>query len=159
MFKYKSSPIVIVVLLVLSSIFFAIYYKISKIEIEKDNKLLTNDIVFSGIITDLKVSKNHAFGILQLKIIKTNNYSFKPYLEGELYPYAIKDSVAEIYNYIPLSIKKGYKVQINSNKKTITFYDGDKIKYQWEIYIVSEERDIDFVKKNTIFDDVGNVSD
>ena len=132
--------------------FFFIVLKVSKMEIEKEDELLKNDIVFSGIITNLNVSKNHAFGILQLRIIKANNHSFKQYQENKIFPYAIKNSTAEIYTHIAIpEIKKGYKVILNSNNKTITIYDGDKFLYEWEASMVSEDRDKQFVKENTIF--------
>lgn len=152
MFKYKTSPTVLGILLALSVIFFFIYFKISEIEIEKDDKLLKNNIVFSGIITNLNVSKNHAFGIMQLKILETNNHSFTQYQKNKIFPYAIKDSTAEIYTHIAIpEIKNGYKVFLNSNDKSITIYDDNKFLYKWNASMVSEDSDKQFVNENSIF--------
>ena len=152
MFKYKSSPIVMAILLGFVAVFVIIVYQSSKKEILQNDKTIKNNIVFSGIITNLNVSGNHAFGILQLKIIETNNNSFNFNTQNYIFPYKIKDSIAEIYTHISIpEIEKGYKVVVNSNNKTITVFDGDKFLYEWDIYFVKENRDINFVKENTIF--------
>lgn len=148
MFKYKYTPIIFVAFFII----IIIVYFLSSKEVQKKNDLLNNNVRFSGIITKLNVSRNHAFGILQLKIIETNNNLFKSSLGDIIYPYAIKGSVAEIYHYIPLEIKEGYKVLLNSNNKTISFYDGNKFLYQSDINIITEEIDVEFVKKHSIFE-------
>lgn len=148
MFKYKYTPIIFIVFFII----LAVVYFLSGKEIEKNNNLLNNNVKFSGIITNLNVSRNHAFGILQVKIIETNNSLFKCSLGDRIYPYSIKASIAEIYHYIPLEIKEGYKVLLNSNNKTISFYNGNKFLYQSDISIITEETDIEFVKKHSIIE-------
>jgi hypothetical protein len=151
MFKHKSSPIVLAILFIVICILVFIVYRSSCKELEKGNNLMKNNIEFSGIITNLNVSGNHAFGILQLKITETNRNLFKSSLGSEIYPYTIKDSVAEIYTHIALpEIEKGYKVVVNSNNQTITVYDGYKFLYEWEISMVIGETDMEFVKKYSI---------
>lgn len=148
MFKYKYTTIVFVVFFVIILI---VYFLSGKV-IEKNDNLLNNNVKFSGIITNLNVSRNHAFGILELKMIETNNNLFKSSLGDRIYPYAIKGSVAEIYHYIPLEIKEGYKVLLNSNNKTISFYDGNKFLYESDISIITEGTDVEFVKKHSILE-------
>ena len=150
MFKYKSTPIVLIILLSLFSIFIFFTYRFGAKETVKNNDLMKNNIVFSGIITNLNISNNHAFGIMTLKITETNNHLFKSSKGNEIYPYSINDSVAEVYHFIPLEIKKGYKAVVNSNDKIISIYDGNKFLYEWEISIVSSDIDIEFVKQHTI---------
>ncbi|TDP58642.1 hypothetical protein [Flavobacterium dankookense] len=150
MFKYKSTP---VILLILISLFFTFIYfvnKSSNVEVKKNKELMKNNIEFSGIITNINISNNHAFGIMQLKIDKTNKAKFNPIADDKLFPYAINDSIAEIYHFIPLELKKGYKAIIKSNSKIISFYDKDKFLFEWEISIISSETDKKFVKENTI---------
>lgn len=119
-------------------------------EKEKNDAMLKNDIVFSGEITKLSVSGNHAFGIIQLKITSKSIDTFQPFYDTDkFFPYSIKDSIAEIYNHIPLSIKKGYKVVLNSSNRTISFFKENKRLYEWEIFMITQEDDIKFIKENT----------
>lgn len=153
MFKHKSSHIVMAILLGFVAIIVMVVYQSSKKELQTNGKLITNNIAFSGVITNLNVSENHAFGILQLKILETNNNSYNFKAQNYIFPYQIKDSIAEIYTHIStLEIKKGYRAVVNSNNKTITVFDGAKLLYEWDIYIVKDETDINFVKENTIFE-------
>lgn len=150
MFKYKSTPLVLLILISLFLIFIYFINKSSNIEVKNSEELMKNNIEFSGTITNLNISNNHAFGIMQLKIDKTNKTKFNPIVNDKLFPYAINDSIAEIYHFIPLELKKGYKAIIKSNTKTISFYDKDRFLFEWEISIVSSETDKKFVKENTI---------
>lgn len=151
MFKNKFNSILIILLILVALVFF-IVFKTSKNQMDTENKLLSNNVKFSGKIVNYNVSKNHAFGILKLQIIESNIKKFNAFSQNKLFPYALEDSIAEIYTQIPIpEIEIGYKVEVNSNAKTIIFYDGEKIKYEWDIFIVSEGTDIDFVKKNTMF--------
>lgn len=149
MFKYKSTPIILLIFLVIFSIYIAFVINLGKTEVKNNSELMKNNIQFTGIITNIKISGNHAFGILQLKIVETNNHSFSSLLNDKLYPYAIKGDVAEIYHFIPLELKEGYKVVFNSNSETLKVYNHDKFLYEWEVSIVTEKTDINFVKENT----------
>ena len=125
------------------------FYFFSGKEIEKNDNLLNNNVKFSGIITNLNISRNHAFGILELKILDSNIYLFNFSKGNKIYPYSIKGTIAEIYHYIPLEIKVGYKVLLNSNNKTVSFFDGNKFLYQYNISVITEETDVEFVKKHS----------
>ena len=88
MFKYKYT-IATLLLLVLPALFILIS-KWSKEKIKSDN-LLTNNIKFSGEIVDLKVSRNHLFGIIKLQVDNTNTKVFLP-SDVNMYPgYANKN--------------------------------------------------------------------
>lgn len=151
MLKYNKSIVIIVFLCLIFFLFFVIV-TVSKKEIAKNDTLIKNNIEFSGIITNLNISQNHAFGILRLKVLNTNKKIFKAISGNIVYPYAIENSIAEVYTQIPIpEIKKGYKVVVNSNKKTITFYEKDKFLYEWEISLIQEDLDIKYIEQNTIF--------
>lgn len=116
--KYKYSPIVIIVLLIIVSI-------LNKNDWRKDkaisDRLMSNNIRFSGVISDLKPSINHTFGVITLKIKITNTQFFSPKTGTNLFPYAIRDSVAEIYSTISYNLKKGDLVAVDSNSQEVIF--------------------------------------
>ena len=144
--KYKYSPIVIIVVLIIVSI-------LNKNDWRKDkaisDSLMSNNIRFSGVISDLKPSKNHTFGVITLKIKTTNTQFFSPKRGTNLFPYAIKDSVAEIYTTVSYSLKKGDLVEVDSDSNEVTFSNADGILYTNQISILSEETNIEFVKKTS----------
>ncbi|WP_433833400.1 hypothetical protein [Flavobacterium anhuiense] len=147
MFKHKFSKYFFIIsTLILSFILFNFWTN----EASKSIKLLKNNIKINGNIIDLKISKNHSFGIITLKIAHTNTKTFMPFVNENLYPYAIKDSVAEIYHYISIDLKKGMKVELDSDTRNINFYDKNKLLYSSEITIISEESNVKFVKENSI---------
>lgn len=146
MFKYKYT-IATLLLLVLPALFILIS-KWNKEKIKSDN-LLINNIKFSGEIVDLKVSGNHLFGIIRLKVDSTNTKMFLP-SDVNMYPYRIKDSIAEIYHYVSHDLKKGIKVKVDSDKKIISFYDRDIFMYDLDMWIVTEKENIKFIRNNTI---------
>ena len=144
--KYKYSPIIIIVLLIIVSI-------LNKNDWRKDkaiyDNLMSNNIKFSGIITDFKISKNHDFGIITLKIIESNSENFDPIIDDKLYPYAIRDSVAEIYGTVSYNLKKGDLVEVDSNSQEVVFSNVTGVIYSDQISILSEETNIEFVKKTS----------
>lgn len=150
MFKYKESKIVLPVLMGLVLIVTVLAYKSAQKDILRDDILIRNGIVISGIVVDYKISNNHDFGILQLKVTDSNSSSFNYKSDDFLYPYKIKDSVAEIYTHIS-TIQKGFKIALNSNEKTIKIYNDNDFLQELEIAMIYEETDMNFVRKNTIF--------
>lgn len=144
--KYKYSIIIIIILVIISSI-----SNSKKLEKErKTSNLMSNNIEFSGIVTDIKISKNHDFGIITIRIDKTNSKKFNPIIdENHLFPYIIKDSTAEIYTVVSKNLKKGDSVRLSSNDKNAIFSSGNSQLYIDEIYITSVKRDIEFVKENS----------
>ncbi|EKT3958579.1 hypothetical protein LIS90_13515 [Flavobacterium psychrophilum] len=145
MFKYKFTPIIFLVALFV----IVIIYLLSGKEIEKENKLLKNGVHFSGEITEIDQSNNHDFGIIRVKIIESSIKRFKSKTANTNFPYTISGNVAEIYNYIPIEIKKGDKIFLNSNEKTISFFDDNKVLVKAEIYIIKEKIDLEFIKNKT----------
>jgi hypothetical protein len=147
MFKYKATKFIILLsILIILPFFFKFWHG----EDLKSKKLLSNNITFTGVITDLKISRNHAFGVITLKVVKANTKMFLPTIEKDIYPYAIKDSVAEIYHYISPELKKGMSVELDSDKKNINFFDKNTFIYNSDIAIISSDIDIKFVQKNSL---------
>jgi uncharacterized protein with FMN-binding domain len=150
MFKYKSSPMVIIILLVFSVIFFFIFFKVSKKELQENERLMKNNIVFEGVVTNTKVSGNHAFGIIELKLSQSNTTEFNKKINDGIYPYKIKGNVAEIYCTVSIERKKGDTVKVVSNEETV-YYNYKNSKEVGDIYIVTDSNNIEFVNKNTFF--------
>lgn len=146
MFKHKYTIVIL-----LSLFLFTLFILINKWNKEKikSDVLLTNNIKFSGEILDLKVSKNHLFGIIKLKVDNTNTKMFLP-PDTNMYPYKIKDSIAEVYHYISNDLKKGIRVEVNSNDRIISFYNGETFMYDLDMWIITEKENIKFIKENTV---------
>lgn len=147
MFKYKTTKFILLILMLIISLLLIKFWNTEKLESEK---MLSNNIKFEGVITKLNISKNHAFGIITLKILKANVKEFSPSIHNDIYPYAIRDSVAEIYHYVSPTLKIGMRVELDSEKKNIKFYDKDVFMYDSDIAIISEELDIKFVQDNSL---------
>ena len=145
MFKYRYTPLVLLMFIVLTFLLFV--KKWNKDKLESDT-LLTNNIEFEGEIIDLKVSDNHLFGIIKLKVDNTNT---KIFLSSDIniYPYRIKDSIAEVYNYISYDLRKGIRVKVNSNKRCVSFYNNNTFMYDLDMWIITEKENVDFIKNNT----------
>lgn len=119
-------------------------------EYDKQNQALKNGVVFEGLITGIKKSNNHSFGVLTLSVFKSNFKEFSEELKEGMYPYQIKDRKAEIYLPIYMERQIGDHVQLISDRQII-YYKGKNTEDKGEVYIITDPSDIDFVKKNSIF--------
>lgn len=119
MIKHKYT---IVVLIILVPIFFVIQNNKWGKEKKISDRLIANGIKFSGIITDLKMSRNHEFGIIELRVIKSDTSKFLPSINERMFPYAINDSIAEAYDSVTYVLKKGDSVEVDYNEKVIKFF-------------------------------------
>lgn len=63
---------------------------------ERD-KVLNNNVEFRGYVIDLRISNNHAFGIIQLKLTESSVNIFNDSLKNGIYPYKIVGDIAELY--------------------------------------------------------------
>jgi len=54
-------------------------------EYAENNKVLRNGVVFEGIVTDIKTSNNHGFGILTVNIFKSTAKEFSRKLDYGIY--------------------------------------------------------------------------
>ncbi|UIR57746.1 hypothetical protein LZQ00_07960 [Sphingobacterium sp. SRCM116780] len=135
---------------------YLIYYnfQLSKKEIAKSNRLLHNNVAFEGIIVRIQRSNNHAFGIIELKLIKCNvNDFYKSIVHNEfkgIYPYRIKNDLAELYTTISNDIKVDDSVKVVSNDLTI-YYNLQKGYEEGSLYMISEGSDLNYVRENTTF--------
>lgn len=130
-------------------------YKCSIKEEKKLDKLLDNGIVFSGKVIDTKISSNHCFGIAVIKVDSSNVKEYAKFSDEYLFPYRIKDSIAEIYTYVPAELEASYgktKVSLNSNKRLLYYITEGKT-IEGDLFINTSERNIKYVKKHTIFKD------
>lgn len=117
--------------------------------------LFKNDIRFEGVITKIQVSNNHTFGILQIKLTKSDTTEYDPKLDGALFPYTIKDSIAEVYTYI-VEKKIGQRVVVNTNERIAEFFDGNTSIDKGDLFIWSDTWNLDYVKKHTVFREENN---
>jgi hypothetical protein len=128
-------------------------FKCTSKEYEERDKLLDNGIVFSGKVIDTKISNNGNFGIAVIKLDSSNVKEYAKFSDEYLFPYRIKDSIAEIYCYLP-RYSKVDKIKLISKDRMIYFYNKDKIKFNsTSLFINTSERNLKYVKKHTIFKD------
>ena len=119
-------------------------------EYAEKNKVLKNGVTFEGVVTDIKRSNNHSFGILSVNISKSNVNDFSAKPEQGIYPYQIRGKQGEIY--LPAFVQRevGDSVKLISDQE-IVYYKGQKSSDKGEVYIITESEDIDFVKQNSLF--------
>src|SRR5690554_946674 len=142
----KKHRLIFLLLLILSGFF--VLFIIWNSQKTNSDELLANNVEFSGKIVGLKVSNNHLFSIITIKIDSTTTKEFLP-SGTQTYPYRIKDSVAEIYHYTSTYLQKGTRVKLNSNQKKIRFYNRNSFMYELDMWIITEKENIEFIKNNT----------
>ena len=127
-----------------------IWYKTGRSLKTENDKLLKNNIEFTGTLKSVKVSLNHCFAIISIGNVKSNVASFNPDLKDRYFPYSIKNGEAEIYTLLcEETIKEiGSNVKLNSNQRKLIL-EIDHKPSEFEINITSESPDIKFIKENT----------
>lgn len=120
----------------------------------KEMKLLKNGVVFEGKILKIYTSNNHNFGLILVKITSSNKKTFKKRLPENIFPYQIKDSIAEIYTIIDFEENYINKhIKLISDKEKIYIIDQNKhIISSSGIRIQDGGDDAKFIKENTILD-------
>jgi len=143
-------PKIVFIFFILWLLLIFIWYKTGRSQKTEDDKLLKNNIEFTGTLKSVKVSQNHCFAIISIDNVKSNVASFNPDLKDRYFPYAIKNGRAEIYTFLcEGKIKEiGRDVKLNSNQRELIL-EIDHKPYEFEIWITSERPDIQFIKENT----------
>ena len=127
---------------------FLVYSVISFLQPVRDEYKLKNDVSFEGVVTDFdRSSGSHGFGIVTVKITKSNTKIFNAFQKEKVYPYTINGSNGEIYNYIPSTLKIGDKVNVNSKKNEISYYENNKFLSKEILFIIKDENEIELIKK------------
>lgn len=131
-----------------------IIYIIFNIDLRKDasqDKLLMNHVNLIGTVTSYIKSNNHSFGIVKLKVIKSNKEQIDFSKSEFLFPYRIKGKYAEFYGYVPIELKIGQTISLNSDERSVKFYEN-KIKLaEVTLTISTDKQNIKYVKENTEF--------
>lgn len=126
-------------------------YNRSSDDIRKQSlEYLQNNVEFEGVILGYQRSDNHSFGVIQLKITRSNVTEFNKTLEKGVYPYRIKGNIAELYCTVSIERKKGDSVKVISNNQTI-YYNPSTSEEKVDIHIINDLYDINFIRKHTIF--------
>ncbi|MFL9834100.1 hypothetical protein [Chryseobacterium terrae] len=115
------------------------------------NKVLNNNIEFTGYVTDLRVSNNHAFGIIQLKLTESSVNIFNDSLQSGIYPYKILGDVAEVYTTISGDLDYNDTISVKS-KEIIYEQTESHPKYISGLNVIEDSGNIKYVKKKTFFD-------
>ncbi|WP_394664868.1 hypothetical protein [uncultured Chryseobacterium sp.] len=119
---------------------------------KQSEQYLKNNVEFEGYVTGFEQSNYHAFGVIHLKLTKSNVQKFNKTIKNNIYPYRIQGTIAELYTTIPDGLQKldVYKVSSNTHQYTITYKSNNK-SYTSDLYTIKDPYNIDFVKENTIF--------
>lgn len=128
------------------------FYNLREKQQEKFDKHLHNNIAFEGLVTNLKRTGNHDFGIIQLKLTKSNVKYFSDSVQEGIFPYRIRGDIAELYCSVNMYRKLNDTIKVISNNKLI-YYNPLFSKEVGNINIVFDTYNRDFVKKNTVFND------
>ncbi|MCO5945713.1 hypothetical protein [Mucilaginibacter flavidus] len=140
----------IILLLIFMSLVFLSRKNDKKQEI-KDAHLLHNGIKFTGKVTGIKTSQNHAFGIILLELKNTNTPKFTKSTSTIEFPYKIFGDNAELYTRVPDGLTVGDLVSVNSDLVTATyFYVAEKEPHEGFINIIHDSTDIEFIHENKI---------
>lgn len=128
-----------------------IYYnKSSDVAMKQSAKHLQNNVEFEGYVTGFEQSDNHAFGVIHLKLTKSNTREFNKVIKEGIYPYRIKGNIAELYCTVSVERKKGDIVKLISEEETV-YYNPQNSKEEGSIFIITDPYNIDFVKEHTVF--------
>ncbi len=116
---------------------------------EKRDNLLKNDLFLRGQVLNIKTSNNHAFGIILLVLDSCNVKRFSD--TTDTFPYKVTAGKAEVYTFIPDGLSIGDEVIVASNTKSATYYyTKTKRKSKGSIKIITNDGDIDYIKKSTM---------
>lgn len=136
------------------SLFMVNYFDSSKKETIRSDRLMNNNLIFEGVVIGMQSSTNHSFGILEIKVLKTNRPNFSETITDEegggIYPYKIKNGIAELYCTVSTQRKIGDYVKVVSNDKTI-YYNPTKSNEQGSLYIINKGYNLNYVTENTKF--------
>lgn len=128
-----------------------IYYnRSSDAAMKKSSEYLHNNVEFEGYVTGFEQSDNHAFGVIHLKLTKSNTLEFNKIIKNGIYPYRIKGDIAELYCTVSVERKKGDIIKLVSNEQTI-YYNPQNSKEEGSLFIITDTYNIAFVKENTMF--------
>ncbi|QNK62557.1 hypothetical protein H7F33_18790 [Pedobacter sp. PAMC26386] len=102
---------------------------------------------------DTKISGNHSFGVLLLKVDSVEKGKFiDTLLKQGIYPYKIRGGMAEVYTCVPYNIQKGTKVVVDSDKKTVFYhYIVENKDYKGNLLVVENPYDIEYANAHAIF--------
>lgn len=121
-------------------------------EFVRKNKVLNNNINFTGKVIQINESRNHSFGIISLKLSQSNVNYFNDKLKNGTYPYRIQENTAEIYTIIPDGLNNGDVVRLNSSEQNAHYYNvKTKKKSEGYIWVITNSTDTEFIKENSIF--------
>jgi hypothetical protein len=116
-----------------------------------DAKRLSNKIVFNATILKIKVSGNHEFGLLLIKIDSSNVLQFSKGDLKEKFPYRIEGKKAEIYARFS-TLKVGDTIQLVSNEQVFYYYSHLKTKVPvGDISLIRDWNNLRFIDNNTAF--------
>jgi len=139
------------ILLFILSIIVYTWYTLSSEKYTKGDLLLTNHVRFSGRIIAYDKSTNHAYGIIKIKVTETNTKAFVDSTSSRLFPYKIKGGYAEFYGYIPVSVKVGHLILLDSDKRKLEISDNNNFIIGSDVRISSDKDNLAFVKLHTMF--------
>jgi hypothetical protein len=118
---------------------------------QRENGLLKNNVFFKGIVKNIQVSDNHAFGIISLILDSANIKEFDSKISTEMYPYKVIGKNAELYTSIPAGLEIGDTVTVNSNILKEFYKTKSKQRYEGSLQMVTGDINIDYIKNNSFF--------
>ncbi len=141
----------LVIMILILGILIYIMLNINSGKDVSQDKLLMNHVNLTGTITSYTKSNNHSFGIVKFKVIKSNKRLVDFSNSEFLFPYRLEDNYAEFYGYVPIEIKVGQTINLNSDEKSAKFYENNIKLAEVILTISTDKQNIKYVKGNTTF--------
>lgn len=117
------------------------------------NNTMLNHFSIEGRVNKVSASNNRSFGIIQITIdsIYAGNYIDTP-LKNGIYPYKVRNHIAEIYTEVPNDIQKGDRLSVKSDKMTVYYHlKADNRSEQNDLWINIDPTNIEFVNEHSSF--------
>lgn len=141
----------LVIMIVVGTLLLFAMYKFDAKRYHKFDARLTNHVRFSGEVISLDVSRNHAYGVIGIKVDGANITAFNDSVKSAVFPYKIRNGYAEFYGYVPIEAKVGFRAVLDSDKRILNIYDHDKLVTRSGIAISFEDDNVEFVRRTAKF--------
>jgi hypothetical protein len=120
-----------------------------------DEKYFANNLYIKGKILNSKISDNHCFGIILVKIDSINQKWENLTFNKKIFPVFVRDSLVEYYCPIYENRKVGQTLEMILKNKSIYKRDSNNNIFSFsDIYFVSSCNNISFIKNNSLLQEL-----
>ncbi len=136
-------------LVILSFLCFIIYSD-KKSEEKVYRSLQNSGLIFSGIVTKATTTNNHGFGIITLKLLKSNREDYDARDSIQYYYCIIKNGIAEVYDHAS-ETQIGDTLNINAPNLMLYYRTKKGTMDSGSISMSRTDSYYDYIRENTVF--------